>query len=93
MSAELSSGSKFENAVFNQLRPFGDIWYYSLKSGNEIDFVLDKKIALEVKETPIESHLKATANLARNLNIEKSYVIGRRADKVFEGFIWGGMIR
>ena len=47
--AENSSGAKFENAVFCQLRQLGDLRYYALKNGREIDFVLDKKIALEVK--------------------------------------------
>lgn len=93
LTAELSSGSKFENAVFNQLRPFGEISYYSLKTGNEIDFVLDKKMAFEVKETATEAHLKNTASLAKNLGIEKSYVIGRHPGRIFEGYIWGGFIR
>src|SRR5690606_33242275 len=48
--AELGSGSKFENAVFNQLLHRGELAYYQLKNGREIDFVLDKKYALEVKE-------------------------------------------
>lgn len=93
ITAELSSGSKFENAVFNQLRSFGEVSYYSLKTGNEIDFVLNKKMAFEVKETATEAHLKNTALLAKNLGIGKSYVVGRHPNRIFEGYIWGGFIR
>ncbi|MBI5916266.1 MAG: ATP-binding protein [Bacteroidetes bacterium] len=93
MSADLGSGSKFENAVFNQLRHFGEISYYSLKSGNEIDFILDKEVAFEVKETPIEVHLKTIASLAKNLGISKVHVVGRKAENVFDGYVWGGNIR
>lgn len=93
LSAELSGGSKFENAVFNQLRHYGDVSYYSLKTGNEIDFVLDKRSAFEVKESAIESHLKNTVLLARNLGIDQCYVIGRYPALPFNGFLWGGNIR
>lgn len=93
LSAELSGGSKFENAVFNQLRHYGDVSYYSLKTGNEIDFVLNKKLAFEVKESPIESHLKNAVLLAKNLGIGRCYVVGRYPAQPFDGFVWGGDIR
>lgn len=92
-SAELSSGAKFENTVFNQLRNFGEISYYQRKTGNEIDFVLDKNVAFEVKETATDHDLRNLQRLAQNLNIEKTYVIGRHPNNVFEGFIWGGFIQ
>ena len=93
VSAELSSGSKFENAVFNQLLHFGDVSYYQLKTGREIDFILDKKAAFEVKETGAESDLKNVRHLAKNLSIDSCYVIGRHPNQRFEGFIWGGFIQ
>ena len=92
-SAELSSGAKFENTVFNQLRNFGEISYYQRKTGNEIDFVLDKNVAFEVKETATDHDLRNLQRLAQNLNIEKTYVIGRNPNSVFDGFIWGGFIQ
>lgn len=93
VSAELGSGAKFENAVFNQLHHFGDVSYYAMKNGKEIDFILDKKIAFEVKESPTEAHLKNAALLAKNINASKSYAIGRYPGRPFEGFVWGGFIR
>jgi predicted AAA+ superfamily ATPase len=90
--AEIGSGSKFENAVFNQLHHKGDVSYYSLKNGKEIDFILDQKKAFEVKETASEHDLIRATSLSKNLGIDQNFVIGRNADRVFEGFIWGGSI-
>jgi predicted AAA+ superfamily ATPase len=90
--AELSSGSKFENAIFNQLHHFGEVSYYQLKTGPEIDFIIDKKIAFEVKETAQTIDYKKMMNLAKNVNIEKGFVLGKNNTN-FESFVWGGMIR
>lgn len=92
LSGELGSGSKFENAVFNQLLHKGELAYYQLKTGREIDFILDQKQCFEVKETATESDLKNTQSLAKNLDINESYVIGRHPVRTFEGYIWGGFI-
>ncbi len=93
VSAELSSGSKFENAVFNQLQSFGDISYYQLKMGNEIDFILNKNTAFEVKEAAFDNDLQNLKKLAKNLDIENCFVIGRHPNTLFDGFLWGGFIQ
>ncbi|MCF2492480.1 ATP-binding protein [Dyadobacter chenhuakuii] len=93
LSGELGSGSKFENAVFNQLMHKGEVAYYQLKTGREIDFVVDKNYCFAVKETATETDLKNVQSLAKNLEIATCYVIGRHPVKKFEGFIWGGFIR
>jgi predicted AAA+ superfamily ATPase len=50
----ISEGSLFENAVFNNLKKYGDLKYYQRRSGVEIDFVIpDKKVCLEVKSKGI----------------------------------------
>jgi len=90
--AELSSGSKFENAIFNQLHHFGELSYYQLKTGPEIDFIIDKRIAFEVKETAQPIDYKKLMNLAKKINIEKGFVLGKNNIN-FESFVWGGMIR
>lgn len=92
-SANAGSGALFENAVFNQLQSKGDISYYQLKSGKEIDFVLNKDVCYEVKETATETDLKNMITLAENLTITDCSVIGRHPLKVFDGFIWGGFIQ
>ena len=93
ISAELSSGAKFENAVFNQLQPFGDVSYYQLKTGNEIDFIVNKNTAFEVKETAFDNDLRRLTQLAKNLKIDRCFIVGRQPSNVFDGFLWGGFIQ
>ena len=95
--ADLSSGAKFENTVFNQLRHFGEIKYYALKTGREIDFVLfkgkDSPIALEAKETPTNNDIVNTLKYSRIAGIEKTRIVGRYISPEFDDYIWGGSIR
>lgn len=90
--AELGSGARFENAVFNQLHHFGEVNYYQLKTGQEIDFIIDKKVVFEVKETAHETDYKKLMNLAKKINIDKGFVLGKN-NNTFQNFIWGGMIK
>lgn len=88
--AEVSSGVQFENAAFNQLRFHGKLQYYSLKTGREIDFILDDKTAIEVKETVTAQDLTRLKNLSRNLGISKTIVVSRYPSPTFSNFTWGG---
>lgn len=91
--AENSSGSKFENAFFNQIRHIGDVSYYALKNGNEIDFILDKKMALEVKESPTKTDQSALRGLSKIAEIKKFHLIGRKNVPRFDDYIWGGNVK
>ncbi len=91
--AEVSSGVQFENAVFTQLRHHGDLRYYALKGGKEIDFILSGEIAFETKETPAETDLRPLRSLAGNIGIARFSLVGRHASPVWSDFIWGGDIR
>ena len=93
VSAEAGSGALFENAVFNQLLHHGDIAYYQLKTGKEIDFILNRKICFEAKETATEADLKNLKTISTNLNIPDNYVIGRHPMNIFDGYIWGGFLQ
>jgi uncharacterized protein len=95
--ADLSGGAKFENTIFNQLKHFGEIRYYALKSGREIDFVLLKgkedPVALEVKETPTHFDVESLIKISKVAGINKSMVIGKNKAPNFVDYIWGGDIR
>lgn len=91
--ADVGSGVKFENAIFTQLRHHGVLSYYSLKTGNEIDFILDNRIAFEVKESPTESAKTRLAELAKRARISSYRLIGRHEVPKFDDYIWGGEIR
>ena len=72
---------------------FGEVSYYQLKTGQEIDFIIDKKYAFEVKETAYEVDYRKMMNLAKNINIEKGFVIGKNNNPAFDAFIYAGLIR
>lgn len=91
--AGLSSGSLFENAVFNQLRQKGKVNYYSLKNGKEIDFIFNNKIAIETKETATHFDYTQTERLASNMNIKNIYLVSRYPSPSYGESIWGGMIK
>lgn len=88
--AEVSSGVQFENAVFNQLKFYGKLQYYSLKTGKEIDFILNNKTAIEVKETATSQDLTRIKNLSKNINISKSIIVSRLPSPSLKDFVWGG---
>ena len=88
----VDSGAKFENAVYNQLRHKGDIRYFSLKNGKEIDFIVNGKLALEAKETPIGSDEKNLLGLSKKAGVDSCKLIGRHQSPNFSDYIWGGSI-
>jgi predicted AAA+ superfamily ATPase len=90
---ELSSGAQFENTVYNQLARKKSVQYYALKTGREIDFIYDKQVALEAKETPIENDLYALSAMAQIAGLSKCHIIGRYHSPRFINYVWGGMIR
>ena len=91
--SDLNSGSKFENAVFNQLCHHGRLQYYSLKNGREIDFILNGRMGFEVKETPIGADQRKLADLCRKAGIGVGRLIGRYHSPDFKNYIWGGEIQ
>lgn len=90
--ADLSSGAQFENTIFNQLSRCGQINYYSIKTGHEIDFILDNNFALEAKETPLEDDLSQLTRLATHAQLSKFQLIGRHSSPKFKNYVWGGSI-
>ena len=90
---QLSSGSIFENAIANQLSNLGEVHYYEKNVGSEIDFILNKTTAIEVKETPSDFDLKTLKKRAKPLSVNETFVIGRNvAPSGFKDFVWGGAI-
>lgn len=91
--AEVSSGVQFENAVYNQLKHFGNLQYYSLKTGKEIDFILNGKTTIEVKETGTRQDLQLLKNLSSNINISRHIIVSRHPSPTLKEFVWGGDLR
>ena len=75
--ARVDKGALFENAVFSALRLKGELNYYQRKSGVEIDFILNKKSAYEVKTSPDKRDLARLAELARELKLKDYSIVSR----------------
>ena len=90
---EISTGAQFENTVYNQLVKQGVVQYYALKTGNEIDFVLDGKLAIETKETPTDSDLTVLKHISEVAGLKDMLLVSRDQSPRFEDYVWGGSIQ
>jgi len=89
--ASLDFGILFENSVFQNLRQKGELNYYQRKTGVEIDFILNKKVAYEVKFTPYLSDIRKVKRLVDELNLETFRIVSKNYSE-YESVIYGFMI-
>ena len=90
---QISSGQLFENSIAAQLHPLGEIKYYQKKTGQEIDFIFNNTMAIEVKETAIEQDRQVLMQRSSGLGLKKQILISRfAANSGFDSFVWGGNI-
>ena len=88
--AKLDEGHLFENSVFQNLRIKGVLNYYQRKSGVEIDFILDKKYAYEVKINPRESDVRRLKELSMELGLKFSMISRNYSD--LKDVVYGFML-
>lgn len=77
----LNQGQLLENAVYNQLKHYGNINYYQTQKGKEIDFILDKNHAFEVKKKATSSDLTTLKRLSKSLVIKNYHIISEEFAK------------
>jgi len=88
--ANLDFGLLFENSIFQNLRQKGELNYYQKKRGPEIDFILNREIAYEVKVTPHLSDIKRLERVSNELNLKGFQVVSKNYvahDNVIFGFM------
>ncbi len=90
--SELSTGVKFENGIYNQLKHRGEISYYLDKYSNEIDFIVDKKTAYEAKISSVKRDYKRLERISETLKLKPGAVIVKNPPTDYKEFIWGGDI-
>lgn len=90
--ADLSGGAQFENSVFNQLARKAHIQYYALKTGQEIDFIVNGEIAIEAKQTPTTQDLNHLESMAARATLAHFHLVGRHLSPKFKEYIWAGSI-
>ncbi len=72
---KVSEGTVFENFVFHNLKKYGNLNYYQRYKGPEVDFILDKKNAFEVKITAVGSDINRLHRIANKLKLKNNYLI------------------
>jgi len=80
--AKVTDGQLFETAVANQLSYYGELSFYNKRNKSEIDFILNKEIAFEVKQKALEPDFKKLQNMAGELGIGRQYVISNTLSEV-----------
>ena len=73
----VNDGQLFENAAANQLSVYGDLSYYNKRNAAEIDFILNKNIAFEVKLRATEKDLIKLRKNAKSIGIIRSALISK----------------
>lgn len=71
----ISQGQLLEQSVFQNLRSSHKLNFYSKEGANEIDFIVDEKIALEVKTSMSQQDLANLKRRSAGLNISENYVV------------------
>lgn len=74
---KVNDGQLFENAIANQLSVYGDLFYYNKRSVSEIDFILNKEIAFEVKLKSSVSDLKKLEKNSAEIGLNQYYLISK----------------
>lgn len=87
----LDSGLLFENSVFQNLRQKGELNYFQKKRGSEINFVLNKEIAYEVKATPHLSDINRIERVSKELSL-KGFNLVSKSYVAYDNVIYGFML-
>lgn len=70
----VNDGQLFENAVANQLSHYGELSFFNKRNTSEIDFILNKEVAFEVKLKSSVNDLKKLEKNAAALDL-KNYCL------------------
>ena len=82
---ESIDGQLFENAVVNQLSPYGDLSFYNKRNTAEIDLVFNKEIAFEVKLTGTVTDIHQVKKQAQKIGLARYYVVSKKYVETKDG--------
>jgi len=72
-----SEGQLFEQGVFQNLNLNHTIHFYNKDGGSEIDFIVDEKIALEVKTSTSKRDIDHLKRRNQSLHLPEAYIISK----------------
>lgn len=66
-----------ENGVVNQMEKYGKISFYHKRNTEEIDLIVDNKVALEIKSKGVNRDLVKLQKIATKIGIAETFVISK----------------
>lgn len=73
----VNAGQLLENAVINQLVPYGKISFFSQRNTAEIDAIIDHSLALEIKLHGTPHDLSKLQKYSHKIGIDNSWIISQ----------------
>jgi predicted AAA+ superfamily ATPase len=70
-----SQGQLFEQSIFQNIRSDYKLSFYNKAGATEIDFIVDKKVALEVKVAASARDITTLKMRAQSIQLSESYVV------------------
>ncbi|MCL5675602.1 MAG: ATP-binding protein [Patescibacteria group bacterium] len=80
----VSEGQLLEQSVFQNLRTDHKLSFYNKDNASEIDFIIDDKIAIEVKTSMSRQDIANLKKRSRELKIGKNYIVTKQFSDNFE---------
>ncbi|KKR22187.1 MAG: ATPase [Candidatus Moranbacteria bacterium GW2011_GWA2_39_41] len=74
---QVNDAQIFENAAINQLSNYEKVSFYNKKNTNEIDAILNKKIAFEIKTKGIPADLIKLNKIIEKIGIKEGFIISK----------------
>ncbi|KKP80632.1 MAG: ATPase [Candidatus Levybacteria bacterium GW2011_GWB1_35_5] len=71
----ISEGQSFEQSIFQNLRSNHKLNFYNKEGASEIDFIVDGKVALEVKTSMSRQDISNLKRRSKGLGIKENYII------------------
>jgi hypothetical protein len=87
--ARLDTGRLFEQSVFQNLQMKGELHYFQKKSGIEIDFILNKEKAFEVKLSVQGSDVSRLERLSHEIGLREYEVVCKNFTPLKEHVTYG----
>lgn len=74
----VSEGQLLEQSVFQNLKANHKLNFYSKKGSNEIDFIVDERVALEVKASVSRQDVLSLKKRIENLKLPEYYIVSQK---------------
>ena len=75
---QVNESQILENSLINQISQLGVLNFYNKRNSNEIDVIVNKQVAIEIKIKGSDSDYLKLKKLSKKLNIKKKYIASKK---------------